>query len=256
MSDVIFARPRWNYESYADLYRLIELSGYQMVYFDEMDPASDNVYIMTIVNGENNQGWQSPRARIILWDLEWRLDGEYPRIPGVREVWASDRWYAETISAKFVPLGSHVRLPPEPLQDCPKVYDVSLLSYMTYRRMHIAHLMKEAGLTLAPQGWGMVRHEALQQTRLFVAVHQLDNVSTIAPQRWAIAAAYKLPVICENVQDGGVFTGRHARFVDYWSIPGTAKALRDHEAAREFGEALHDLLCVANNFRTFVEAAL
>ena len=75
MTNIIFARPRHHYDSYTDLYRLIELSGYPLIYFDEIDPVSDNLYVMTIVNGENMHGWHQPRAKIVLWDLEWRLDG-------------------------------------------------------------------------------------------------------------------------------------------------------------------------------------
>ena len=83
MGQIVFARPRTWYDSYSDLYTLIELSGYPLIYFDEIDPESDNKYILTLVNGENQDGWQSPRAEIVLWDIEWRLDGDYPRIPGV-----------------------------------------------------------------------------------------------------------------------------------------------------------------------------
>lgn len=71
MSNILFARPRHDYGSYADFYRLIELSGYPLVYFDEIDTASDNCYIMTMINGENHapERWQGARARLILWDL-------------------------------------------------------------------------------------------------------------------------------------------------------------------------------------------
>ncbi len=131
MSDPIFARPRYDYDSYRDLYRLIDLSGFKLIFFDEIDPQSDNCYIMTIINGENNGGWVDPKARIVLWDIEWRLDGEYQRLPGVPEVWASDLWYAEHISAKYVPLGSHPGFALTPPNGQAKPYDAAMLSYMT-----------------------------------------------------------------------------------------------------------------------------
>lgn len=53
MPEIIFARPRWDYNSYTDFYRLIELSGYPLIFFDEIDPDSSNCYVMTILNGEN-----------------------------------------------------------------------------------------------------------------------------------------------------------------------------------------------------------
>jgi hypothetical protein len=36
-NDIIFARTRWNYESYVDYWDLVELSNFPIVWLDEMD---------------------------------------------------------------------------------------------------------------------------------------------------------------------------------------------------------------------------
>lgn len=256
MPDVIFARPRHSYDSYADLYHLITLSGYPLIYFDQIDPASYNCYILTIINGENNQGWSHPQARIIFWDLEWRLDGDYPQIPGVAKVWASDKWYAEKIGAVYVPLGSHVGLPTAPLEDCPKSYDVAMLSYMTHRRELLRDRLREMGISVASNGWGMDRHYSLMRSRVMLHVHQHDEIKTIAPQRWAIAAAYRLGIISEEVTDPGIFGYTHGVYATYPFLAETVKLWKDDARLIDYGLALHQALCVDANFKTFVERAL
>lgn len=256
MSNVIFARPRYEYDSYRDLYRLIALSGYQTVYFDEVDPQSDNCYILTMLNGENQVGWPDAKARIILYDLEWRLEGEYPRIPGVSEIWAADKWYADTIGARYVPLGSHAELPELPLQDCPKVWDVAMMAYRPPRREQMVVWCNDYHISVAPNGWGLERHSILQQCKAMLHVHQHEYAHTIAPQRWTMAAAYKLPIIAESPRDPGIFGYTYGLYSDYHHLAEFAKLWCDDTRLRDYGLALHDLLCVHRPFRTWIDEAL
>lgn len=254
MSDVIFARPRYDYDSYQDLYRLITLSGYPLIFFDEIDPQSDHCYILTLVNGEIQAGWPDAHARIILYDLEWRLNGEYPRLPGISEVWAADRWYAAQIGARYVPLGSHPGLnlhPDDPMQPA---YDVAMLAYMTPRRDQMAVWLRQRGITLSPRGWGEERHQALIRTRAMLQVHQHDWAATTAPQRFALAAAYHLPLISEQAADPGIFE-QAVLWAGYADLPAaTERWLHDDLTAQ--GEALYQLLCVERTFQSEVEKAL
>jgi hypothetical protein len=256
MSDVIFARPRTEYGSYVDFYRLITLSGYELIYFDEIDPASDNAYIMTMVNGENQSGYPEAKAEIILWDCEWRLDGDYPRIPGVKRVWASDKWYAGQIGAEYVLMGSHPGLPEAPLENCPKVWDVAMLAYLSPRRQAMVGMLESAGVRLAPRGWGMERQSILQQTHAMLQVHQLDAAPTIAPQRWALAAAFRKPMICEGVLDKGCFGYGQALWCEFGRLPEFVKLWRDDARLADYGNALHQFLCVEHTFRANIEATL
>lgn len=257
MSSVIFARPRTSYDSYTDLLRLIALSGYPLVYCDEIDPASDNTYILTLRNGENEHGWSGDvKARIILYDLEWRLEGDPPPMPGVCEVWAADAWYANQIGARYVPLGSHPELALRPGEEADQLTDVIMLSYMTNRRLQMAAWLRERGLSLAANAWGEVRHRNLLGSRLMLHVHQHDHVATVAPQRFALAAAYHLPLVSETVCEPGLFGDQTVIWSEYPALPDRVSgALRENGLAA-FGEALHQLLCIDYPFRKCVEQAL
>jgi hypothetical protein len=267
MPDVIFATPRHHYASYTDLYRLIELSGFPCVHFDQIDPYSDNCYIMTVLNGENQNGWQDPRAEIILYDLEWRLDanngaeGVGIRVPGVARVWAADAWYAGAIGAEYVPLGSHAGLADGYTENANgKVYDAAVMAYLgPYRRNNIVNRIRDNGVVIAPNGWAQERHDYLRASKAMLHIHQHDGIQTIAPQRWALAAAYGLPLITETLLDWGIFGYKHLLMIDYEHLPEFVKMWTRRNEARileDYGRALHHLLCVERTFRANVEAAV
>lgn len=260
MSGVIFARPRWDYASYQDFYRLIELSGYPFIFFDEIDPSTDNTYIMTILNGENMGGWVNPRAHIILWDVEWRLDNP-ANIPGVARVWASDKWYAGKIGAQYVPFGSHPDLAsPARARNGRYDYDAAILAYAgPPRRSTAYHSLEERGLRVSGNGWGEERESILQHSRAMVHVHQLEGVNTVAPQRFALCAAWKLPLITETLFNPGIFRYRHLIMSDYANLADIADAWirrNDPKMLEEFGASLHHLLCCEYPFRACVESAV
>lgn len=257
MPDIIFARPDYNYDSYNDLYRIIVQSGFPLVHFNEMQVDNpDHCYIMTILNGENQQGWPDARARLILYDLEWRLNGDYPRIPGVREIWAADAWYAEQIGARYVLLGSHPGLNDNPAERRDKEYDYAMMAYMMPRRQGVQHEAKKRGVTFAPNGWQEQRHEALLKSRAMLHVHQHETIHTVAPQRWAIAAAYRLPVISESVIDKGDLAQVYGLFADFDDLPDFLATWKDDRRLAEYGEWLYNFLCVERSFRKNVEAAV
>lgn len=257
MSNVLFVRPRHVYESYSDLYRLIELAGYPLIYPDELQPDSDNTYIVTIFSGETQNGWPNAKARIVLFDLEWHT--HLPIIPGVNEVWAADAFYAQRIGARYVPLGSDCRLNPEP--DAPRTeqYDVALLAYMgPPRRQEVQYGLHRHGITQMPNAWGDERHKGLLSTRAMCHIHQLDEFPCVAAQRFCLSAAYKLPLFSETLEDGGIFSVSnvlmsdkryYAAFVSMW-LADKSQRLND------YGHALHQLLCVDHTFKKEIERAL
>ena len=257
MPDVLFAHPRWDYQSYADYKHLVELSGFKSCYMDEMDLESDNTYIFSTPDTHWHHGWNKPRARIIGFIFEWYLDVDYRRIPGV-ELWSADKWYAERIGAKYVPMGSHPALNPNPDNDYEKRYDVATLWAQSGNRYHAEDLMQRMGMTRAPNGWGDERHAILSQSRMMVAVHQYPEACTVAPQRWALAAAYKLPVISERLADAGILE-RVTIQTDLESIGFVAASWLEAGNLGKLaakGQALHNLLCHEYTFRIGVEKAL
>lgn len=263
MGNVFFVRTVHTYDSYSDFWRLVELSDYPIIDYDAVDIDSDNVYIITPLSAEWETRWtDTVKATIILWDLEWRLkESSYewpesalttPRF--VNRVWASDRWYAERIGAQYVPLGSHPGLAQR--VDSDREWDVATLCYHTHRRRTLFDRLSDH-CTLAPNAWGDDRAAILSHSKTMLHVHQHDNVPTCAPLRFALAAAYKLSLISESVIDAGVY-GDSVLWAEYDKlIPYTATLVTRHALLLERkATELHDMLCVSNSFRSFVETAL
>jgi hypothetical protein len=260
MTDIIFAQTRHSYRnpetgygSYYDFWRLVDLSGFSTCYVDEVDPTdASKVYIYAPQNGEVHNGnwfidWKDAKARIIHWNLE---QNAYPRVPGVSEVWASDKAFADAIGARYVLMGSHPGLMDYPPIERIHEYDVIMLSYMTARREQIAVWLREQGLTLAPNGWYEERHTRLMQSRAMLHIHQ-NNHRYIAPQRWALAAAYTLPLISERLDNAGAINGNYMLTSDFDHIPELiAQWTRrnDAESLRYYGAALHQFLCFDRPF--------
>lgn len=256
MASVIFARPRTDYDPYNDLYALIALSGYPLVYFDEVDADSDNTYVLTMSNGENAHGWKSPRARIILYQFEWTLGGTHQPPPGVAQVWTGDYGFAQRIGARHVPVGSHPQLNPQAGIRAEKQWDVALLMYMTGRRQPVRERLREHGVTIAPDGWGNARHGALMRSRCMVYAAQWDEAPYIAPLRLALAAAYRLPFVAETPADPRYtppcFKAKIADLGDF-----TARLLRGRpQDLQLMGDLLYDDLCKRRTFRRCIEGAV
>lgn len=261
MTDVTFVRTRTYYQSQDDYFRLAELSGYPVVYIDEID-ASDpsKTYIFTPLNGEVT-GWPHARARIILNQLEWHTDHKPVELPpGVSECWNADAWHARLINARHVPIGSHECLNLHPEQTAEKKYDIAFMGYYdVWRRKRIKDDLEARGFTTAPNAWGVERDAILRQSRIMVHVHQWDNMPTIAPLRWCIAAAYGLPIISESVNDRRPFAAGDFMTADYDALVDMVTMYLQHEndgRLETYGCNLHNYLCRALTFRESVERAL
>ena len=256
---IIFAQPRHLYDSYQDFRALVQLAGFPLIYVDEIprEGVRENVYILSPLNGEWQNGIRTD-GRVIWWDLEWRCEGDFPRIPGVSEVWTSDAWYAAKTGTRYVPMGSDKRLRLTP-DRIPTEYDAAYLGYMVNRRSAIQHELRARGLRITGHGaWGIERDYVLNASTVYLHVHQLDQAPGVPALRMVVAAAYGLPVISETVADVGIFGhaflqcvyGRLGEFVQLW-------ARDQHPQMREnYGHSLHTLLCEKLTFRKSVEDAL
>lgn len=261
MSDVIFARPRHEYDSYGDLWALVKLSGYPLIYIDEIDPTdASKTYIFSTPDAETNfpHAFPGATARIIYWLLEWY--GDVVRQPGIDELWAINKSFAAQIDARFVPVGSHPGLkPPEyPRYNGSTLWDIAHLSYIIPRRSKVLGELQQAGLRIAPTGWGEERHHILSHSRVMIHIHQQGEYPAIAPLRTALAAAYSLPLIAENgwsaepVEDV-------ALIYKYEQLAAATRILLSSDLIEnlvQLGQMLHQRLCVERTFRYCVEAAL
>ena len=253
MNNPIFARPRHDYSPYSDLWKLVELSNYQLIYIDEMDIHDPSkCYIYSTPDAELS--FQDAKAKIIYWLLEW-----YPNIKptsGVSEIWTMNRWFAERDGHRFVPIGSHPGLCEDVPLPTDKQYDVALLSYIIPRRAMIAHGLTQCGVKLMPDAWGIERSINLLQTHLMLHIHQHEDYPALAPLRACIAAAHKLPIISEWASDTEPYNYL-VWFVSYSSLPNfTDMTLKHPRMLAERGQALHEFLCVENTFRKYIEASV
>jgi glycosyltransferase involved in cell wall biosynthesis len=254
---ILFVRTRALYESYADFWRLVELSGFDTCYADELDPASDNVYILPFLNSECGNGWEGARARIIHFNGEWYQNDP---VDGVHETWHMDEWFAGCIGAKYVPVGGHPDLIHAPINGTGKTYDVAYLGYMIPRRSRIQYECGRAGVVLSPSSaWGDERHRILTTSKAYLHCHQHEDKRGVPALRMVVAAAYKLPFISETVEARGIFDEGDfltcsydglADFVWQWTHDAPEEQLRG------YGERLYERLCEEYTFRKEIEWAL
>lgn len=256
MPDPVFVRTHHNYESYADLWCLVQLSGFPTCYPEEVQPDSDQTYIVPVLNGEIGDRYAGARARIIHYNMEW---DPYPKHAGIEETWHFDAAFAAQHGYRYVPMGSHPALAHGTEGDS-RNYDVAYLIYMLPRRQQIRHDLEMRGLWLTPTGaWGDERHTLLKHSRSYLHVHQRDDAPGIPALRMVVAAAYQLPVLMEEVTDRGMFGYSTFLSASYERLPDAVKQWLTSSNATmldDYRWALYDLLCVEYDFRRSIEAAL
>lgn len=207
--EIIFCKTRADpeyYRPYTDYWRLVELAGFSSIWLDELEPGRDAIYILTPMNGEYEKILPrlrgSRRCKMVWWRLErpggydWVVDSH--NADGVDEIWVSDRHWASRVECpgKFVPLGSHEGLGLfDPTGG--KIYDWIGLSYNNPRRLGVWHQIKGQA---AKTCWPPEREEILARTVFMVNVHR-EEYGMLEPLRFAVAAAYGMPVISEVCDD-------------------------------------------------------
>lgn len=266
MTEPIFVKTRYQdvgYHSYNDFWKLVELSGYSTCYVDQIDAYDPRkIYIITPLNDEWLQGWPGALARIIHFELEWRWDwrANVNEPPGVKEVWCGDKAYAQRIHADYVPLGSHAGLNELPNMPRHPYYDLCFMGYRDpARRAFLLREIAGTGLTIAPDGWGVRRSEIMLQSACMAIIHQIDKANGIAPLRMCIAAAHRLPVITEVVDDAGIFTNAFMMQCDYATLPYFLHDRikdKDRQRFEDRGHALFDYLCHDYTFRMSIDSNL
>lgn len=259
---VVFVRTRHMYASYDVYWSLVELGGFETCYVDEIDFDRDATYIITPINGEVSghlSNHRTHRARLIWWVLE-RFDG-----PGMREHtpesivdeahgYGFDRFWTSCRAVQkldprleHVIFGSDARLAEHYRNG--EDYDFTHQSYAWGRRMILYRNMISLGLREGPASWGPARVRVLATSKVLVNAHQYD-MPVYAPLRFALGAAYHLPVVSEWIEDPYPLTGV-IDTVTYDALPGRVFdiARRMHpDIRRAMGDLLHYKLCVEHSF--------
>jgi hypothetical protein len=255
------------------------LAGFETCFFDHIDYAEEKtVYIVSPINGEfrphrDAYRGQPYNARVIHWCLERPggaggiadftkgtkkfLDNHYADF-----VWLSDRWLCKQIADKrcqFVVLGSHAELG-QP-GGGKRHFDVAHMSYVTNRREAVLGKLGNKKVKVASNAWGDERDNILKQSRFMLNIHQ-DDWPIIEPLRFALCAAYGLPMITEEIRDAYPYTrqgpGHHCMQTDFHNLVETVcQALKDDYAPyRAMGMRMREAMVTEFEFGRQVRQAV
>lgn len=269
MSDIIFVKTRYTYDSYTDFWRLIELSGFPTIYVDELDLSQSGVYISAPYNGEwephvGPQLSSRRRAHLIHWLLERPAGSagsvdkyatrqwELIRTRLADEVWVSDFQLAKETSLRHVVLGSDEGLG-EPGED--KDYLFCHMSAPVPRRTGIyASFPQER---IGQNCWPPERDEVLKKSKFALNVHQ-DIYSYQEPLRFALFAAYGLPIVSEGLADAFPYSEEYIVISPYTRLVGTMRHVlaEDYSKYRDMGLRTRDRMTKEFRFKDLVEKAV
>jgi len=267
---ILFAKTRQEYDSYRDFWRLVELAEFSTVFVDEIDLSSRHVFITTMVNDEWRAMFERHSGRrdahTILWNLERPLGwANTLHKYNVRtwqmihdrwfdEVWVSDRKLAEEAEVRFVVLGSHPELGvPGPLDR--KMFDIVHMSYLTNRRQSVYKHFDP--LTVGPNSWGEERDKVLRASRFALNVHQ-DNHPWQEPLRFALFAAYGLPILSEEINDSYPWNQETMVWDKYPNLVGHMRAMLENRYERwaQMGLRAREMMCYTYQFGDVVREAV
>jgi hypothetical protein len=269
LSAIIFSRTRHTYDSYHDFWELVRLSGFQSCYVDQVDFRQPVTYITTMVNDE----WQAmverqanvPRyAHLIFWNLERPVGwagtvGAYAErcrtmmyARWFDEIWVSDRRLAQETELRFVIMGSHPELG---TPNWSKRYDLVHMSVPVNRRQTIYKRFDEG--RIAPNCWPPERDKVLQLSKFALNVHQ-DVHPFQEPLRFALFAAYGLPILSEVIYDSFPWNEATMTWATYDGlVPKLEQMLQGHYAPwQKMGERGRQMMTVDYRFDKVVIQAV
>jgi hypothetical protein len=219
MNDPVFVRSGRTYASYTDFWRLVELSGFKTVEATKADLQKDETYIWAAFDQEFMEllGEAPPgkrRAKVVFWYLERPdanlrpgMDPEETFRKAVTEIlgwadsiWVSDRQFQVMDKRTvFSVLGSHPGLCEQ--EKGPSKYDIVHMSQATPRRALLLEELRKRSLVIGANAWGDERARTLSSAQLMLVIDRVDGLKVASALRWALAAAYRLPIVSESVQD-------------------------------------------------------
>lgn len=231
---------------------LVDLSNFQTIFIDEIEWDSDNVYLITPLNGELPNPLPPHKCKIIWLCIErpshyntWKFDRH-----DIDEIWCCDRNWSERVGARFWTMGSHSKLG---YFEPKKEFDFISNTYDPPRRGVIWTQLND--LKIAPRSFQRpdLNYAA---SKICVVPQQDDPPHAVTPLRFAIAAAYYMPMIYEAETNMEPFVnGLHFWHVKYDEIAvKTRQLLTEPKLRFDLGANLHKLLCVDTNFRRSVMA--
>lgn len=266
-----------HHASYTDFWRLVELSGFDIVRPEEVNLTATGTYIFPTLDQDMMACLERApkgrrRARAVFWNLE-RPDANLR--PGMdmaetyREAitqileWADEIWVFDRLirgmdeRTKFAVLGGHPELVP-PAQEAVR-HDLIHIGQLTPRRIKILDTLRSKYGVLNAS-WGPDRAAALASSRALIGIDRVDGLHISAPLRWAVAAATRLPILQEEAPDPyPLVKDVSILMAPYGSLAKAAGTILDLWAPEDLagiGKAAYDVCCREWTFRRGVEEAL
>lgn len=256
---IVFVKPQIHYDSYTDFWKLVNLSGFEICFLQDINLNQNCIYIISPIDKQFQLSWwqrKRKNAKIILWDLERpkprggiKADKKFLSRQNFDEIWVSDPQLANDLGVRYIILGSDEKLGNNPIWI--KRYDFTHISYENGRRSVIYEKIKHIG----HNGWGKQRDRILRQTKFGLMVHQ-DNDQYIEPLRLAIFSAYQLPIVSELVinkfpLNDYLLTSDYSQLIDF-----IYKCLDNYNQLKEMGKEIKQKLCFDYRFENTVRYAI
>jgi hypothetical protein len=281
LTEIIFAKPVHHYDSYTDFWRLVELSNFPIISVSDIDITKEQIIITAPMNGDYKEHFVGNLAHyeetgeitggqllyhLILWNIERpggsgsvsnyakESMGWITKHRWADEVWVSDPALADETMLRYVVLGSDYGLG-EVGQD--KQYDFTHMSVPIPRRVQIYKEFDNG--QIGPNCWpwdNPSRNDVLKQSKFALNVHQ-DNWGFCEPLRFALFAAYGLPVISEILTNSFPYGGDLHQFAYHNLVDGLKICLSDDYGQwKEMGLKLREKLCKDLQFGRMVRQAV
>lgn len=278
---VIFARTRYQYDSYFDYWAIVEASGFEWQYIDEIDYHQNNaLVIVSPMNGEwrpqieHERTHFDVRCTLAHWLLE-RPSGSGGMQNYVRDNLALvDGGYIDVIltsdltlqaalgnKAVYTPMGSAdiASAPPGSPQ-----YDfVAMMAYSPRRAPYFDGYdrvkWQHDGMRFAPNAnpyrKTALRDALLRTSKFGLAVHQ-DDYAVCEPLRLALFAAYRLPILSETFQPQEIYGGAlQMTSLDDLMLLGY-EMIHAYPAWKDWGQWLYERMTGPFSFRSCLERVL
>lgn len=270
MTDIIFAKTNHHYDSYTDLYKLMELSGFETILVSDLDISKEGVYITAPFNGDteahlrNQVGKKVRRAHLIHWNIErpagsagsvgqygtrqWELMGD--RL--FDETWVSDPTLGVETALRYVTLGSDEGLG-SPSDN--KEFDFCHMSAPVPRRTGIYARFEQT--KIGPNCWPPERDEVLRKSKFALNIHQ-DIYSYQEPLRFALFAAYGLPIVSETLAYSFPYSDEYMVTAPYTQIVTRMKQVltEDYSKYKDMGLRTRERMTKEFRFRDLIIQAV
>jgi hypothetical protein len=269
----LFVRSTARYDSYADFWKLVELSGFPSIPAVDVDLEKPGTLIwptmdMEFIDRLSKQPRGARGARVVFWNLE-RPD-EKPDVDplelfrrGMGEIleWADEIWISDIGLSMadsrlvYAVLGGHEGLHDE--TPAAETYDVAHLGILTPRRTELLDKLRARGLRVSGNARGQERSQILSSSKLFLGIDRVEGLHVAAPLRWALGAAFGLPIVHEELKyPYPLVAGESLLAAPYQELEAFVLQTLDRRDLVTVAEQAWQKLCRQWTFRKGVEDAL